>query len=154
MVALSGQTDKRKANAAFTLMEVVMSIAILALAMAGMIYGYVQTNYRAEWGSMSLAAQSSAVEAIEQARAAPFDVHVTQDDTLGPTNYIRTNTLLIPSTGQSVVVTNQVWISNVLTNLNIPLRQYLATCWWRYPPNASNGTWHSNTVVTWRAPDE
>jgi type II secretory pathway pseudopilin PulG len=153
MVAPFGQTDKRKADTAWTLMEVVMSMAVLALAMAGMIYGYVQTNYRAEWSSMSLAAQSSAVEAIEQARAAPFDVHVTQDDPLQPTTYSRTNTLLIPSTGQSVVITNQVWISNVITNLNIPLRQYLATCWWRCPPT-TNGTWFSNTVVTWRAPDE
>ena len=121
--------------------------------MAGMIYGYVQTNYRAEWSSMSLAAQSSAVEAIEQARAAPFDLHVTQDDPLQPTNYIRTNTLLIPSNGKSVAITNYVSVTNILTNLFIPLRQYRADCWWQFPPN-TNGTWFSNTVITWRAPDE
>jgi hypothetical protein len=117
--------------------------------MAGMIYGYVQTNYRAEWSSMSLAAQASAVQAIEQARAAPFDVHVTYNDLLGPTNYARTNTMLIPTTSASVMVTNYVWISNVLTNP--PLRQYRADCWWQSP---RTGTWFSNTVITWRAPDE
>jgi len=88
------QTGKRKTSAAFTLVEVVMAIAILAMVMAGMIYGYVQTNYRAEWSSMSLAAQSSAVEAVEQARAAQWDVHVTATDQLQPYQlYYRTNTM-------------------------------------------------------------
>jgi type II secretory pathway pseudopilin PulG len=150
MVARFRKTDKQKASTAFTLVEVVMSIAVLALAMAGMIYGYVQTNYRSEWSSMSLAAQSSAVEAVEQARAAQWDVHVLSTDQLPAIqNYNLTNTLLIPSTGASVTVTNYVWITNISTNP--PLRQIRADCWWNSP---RTGTWFSNTVITWRAPDE
>jgi prepilin-type N-terminal cleavage/methylation domain-containing protein len=144
------KTDKQRARKAFTLVEVVMSLAILGLAMAGMVYGYVQTNYRSEWSSMSLAAQSSAVEAVEQARAAQWDVHVLSTDQLpAQPPYTRMNTLFIPQTGASVVVTNTVWITNVSTNP--PLRQIRADCWWQFP---STKTWFSNTVITWRAPDE
>jgi prepilin-type N-terminal cleavage/methylation domain-containing protein len=150
MVARFEQGHKPRANAAFTLVEVVMAIAILALVMAGMIYGYVQTNYRAEWSAMSLAAQSSAVESVEQARAAQWDVHVTSTDQLpSTTNYIRTNVMLIPATGASVVVTNYVAIINLLTNP--PLRQIRADCAWQFPLTQA---WFSNTVITWRAPDE
>ena len=60
MVARFGQNNKQKAGAGFTLVEVVMSIAILALVMGGMLCGYMQTNQRAEWSSLSLAAQSFA----------------------------------------------------------------------------------------------
>jgi len=150
MVAHLGQTGRRKSSAAFTLVEVVMAIAILALVMAGMIYGYVQSNQRAEWSAMSLAAQASAVEAVEQARAAEWDVHVTSTDQLpATTNYIRTNVMLIPATGVSVVVSNSVSVINLITNP--PLRQIRADCYWKY---ARTGTWFTNTVITWRAPDE
>jgi type II secretory pathway pseudopilin PulG len=43
----------------------------------GMIYGYTQTNYQAEWSSMSLAVQALTVQSIEQARAAKWDVYST-----------------------------------------------------------------------------
>ena len=100
MVTRCKQTARSKAGAAFTLVEVVVSIVILAMVMAGMIYGYVLTNHRAEWSSMSLAAQSLADQAVEQARAAQWDVHVVSSDPLiPPQTYFRTNTMLIPSTG-------------------------------------------------------
>ncbi len=90
-----------------------MAIAILALVMAGMIYGYVESNYRAEWSSMSLAAQSVASKAVEQARAAKWDVHLSSSQTgsgtsdeLPPTNYIQTNVLIIP--GRATVAGHQL----------------------------------------------
>ena len=111
------QTDKRKASTAFTLVEVVMSIGILALVMGGMIYGYVQTNHRAEWSSMSLDAQSFATEAIEQVRAAQLALGggtaINQLLQLPFSNgtYTRTNTMLIPSTGRLTNVVTTVTIS-------------------------------------------
>jgi type II secretory pathway pseudopilin PulG len=134
------------------LVEVVLSIAILALAMAGMIYGYVQTNYRAEWSSMSLAAQSLASKAAEQARAAKWDIHSGTpgtgpgtSDEIPPTNYTRVNSLVVPGTGQSIGVTNYVWITQLYTNP--PVRQIRVDCAWRFP---ITGKWFSNSVVTWR----
>ena len=64
----------RVLRAAFTLIEVLISFAILALIVAGVIYGYAQTNRFAEWSSMSLAAQSYALQGLEQLRAAKWDL--------------------------------------------------------------------------------
>ena len=132
-----------------------MAIAILALVMAGMIYGYEQSNYRAEWTSMSLAAQSLALKAVEQARAAKWDVHLSSSQTgtgtsdeLPATNYIQTNALTIPGIGQPLIVTNYVNVSNVV--IHPPVRQLRADCVWQMP---STGDWFSNTVITWRAAD-
>jgi type II secretory pathway pseudopilin PulG len=147
MVALFNRTDKRKASTAFTLVEVVMSIAILALAMSGLIYGYVQTNYRAQWSSMSLAAQSFATQAVEQIRAAQWDYNGTGNQ-FAPTSYSTTNTLLIPGTGQSTNAVTTVNVTNVLTN---PwLSQIRADCVWYFPGKTNQFT---NTVITWRAPN-
>jgi len=152
MKTCSQQPRWRNATVAFTLVEVVMSIAILALVMAGLIYGYVQTNYRAEWSSMSLAAQSLASKAVEQALAAKWDIHSGNSgtgpgtsDELPPTNYMRTNTMFIAGTGQSLIVTNYVSITQPYNNP--PVRQIRADCVWQFQ---STGNWFSNTVVTWR----
>ena len=130
MTVHSRHIGKWTANTAFTLVEVVMSIAILALVMAGMIFGYVQTNHRAEWSSMSLDAQSFAAEAIEQVRAAQWALNggtATNQLQLLPLSYTRTNTMLIPSTGKLTNVLTTVTISpNLYANDNPPLRQF--TC--------------------------
>ena len=145
------QINKRKTAAAFTLVEVVVSIAILALAFSGMIYGYVQTNYRAEWSSMSLAAQSLAIQSVEEARAAKWDIYSsdsgTNPDELGVTNYtqIFSNALLVPSSGKSITVTNHVWITQVSA---IPqVRQIRADCVWQFP---RTGTCFTNTEIILR----
>jgi prepilin-type N-terminal cleavage/methylation domain-containing protein len=149
MLARFGQTHQRKANAGFTLVEVVMAIIILALVMAGMIYGYVQTNQNATWSSMSLAAQSLAGAAVEQARAAQWDTHLTNVDQLPPQTYYKTNAMLIPATGQQTNVVTTVQITTVYANP--PLRQVQAQCMWNFPYNGKSFT---NTAIICRAPDE
>jgi len=152
MVTPIGQTSPQKASAAFTLVEAVMSIAILALAMAGMIYGYVQTNSRAEWSSMSLAVQALTVQSIEQSRAARWDVYSgssagsTNELTLGTVTTVFTNAVLVPSSGQTVSVTNVLQISTIST---VPqVRQIRSDCRWYFPRTR---TWFTNTVITYRA---
>ncbi len=151
MLARSGLTDRQKENTAFTLVEVVFAIAILALVLAGMMYGYVQTNYRSEWSSLSLEAQSLAVQSVEQARAAKWDIYssdaAANPDELGVTNYTQvfTNAMLVPATGKAITVTNHVWITQASTIP--PVRQIRADCWWQFP---RAGTWFSNSVVTLR----
>jgi type II secretory pathway pseudopilin PulG len=150
MAAHLGKTGSQKAIMAFTLVEVVMSIAILALVMAGMIYGYVQTNNRAIWSSMSLVAQSLVVASVEQARAAKWNVYTSSggsDDELPPGTYtnIFTNAVLVPSTGATMTVTNILQITTVTTLP--PVRQIYAHCWWKFPPN---GQWFTNSVIMLR----
>ena len=145
------RTDKRKASTAFTLVEVVMSIGILALVMGGMIFGYIQTNHRAEWSSMSLDAQSFATAAIEQVRAAQWALGggtVTNQLQLLPLSYTRTNTMLVPSTGRSTNVVTTVTITSL--SVNPALYQFRADCVWYFPGRTSKFT---NTLITWRAPD-
>ena len=160
------RNNRQKAGAAFTLVEVVMSIAILALVMGGMLKCYIQTNRQAEWSSLSLVAQSSAAQAVEQAMATKWDIHSdlpgtgfgTSDELSLPflppnnhTNYTRTNSMLIPGTGQSVIVTNYVSITNVCGNPRV--RQIRVDCVWQFPLTGvwtNNTTIFSNTVITWR----
>ncbi|HXR48210.1 MAG TPA: prepilin-type N-terminal cleavage/methylation domain-containing protein [Candidatus Limnocylindrales bacterium] len=148
------RTDKRKASTAFTLVEVVMSIGILSLVMGGMIFGYVQTNHRTEWSSMSLDAQSFATEAIEQARAAQLAlgggtvINQYSQPPFSNGTYTRTNTMLIPSTGRLTNVVTTVSITNLSSNPT--LYQFRADCVWYFPGRTNKFT---NTIITWRAPD-
>jgi type II secretory pathway pseudopilin PulG len=151
MVTSNRKTAKSKASAAFTLAEVVVAIGILVLAMSGMIYGYMQTNYQAEWSSMSLAVQALTVQSVEQARAAKWDIYSSASgsnpDELPPgTNtIIYTNSVLIPSSGQTMSVTNTLKIATIST---IPaLRQITSQCAWYF---SRSGKWYTNTVITYR----
>ena len=158
MTTRFGQTCKQKAIAAFTVVEVVMSIAILALVMGGMIQGYIQTNRQAKWSSASLMAQSSAAQAVEQAMATKWDTHSDVPGTgfgtpqeLQPTTNTQTSSMLIPGTGQSVIVTNYVKITKVCDNPKV--MQIRADCVWQFPLTGiwtNNSTTFSNTVITWR----
>jgi len=142
-------TDRRKATAGFTLAETVISVGILALVMAGLIYGYVQTTNQAAWSSMSLMAQSLALESVERARAAKWPVYTlgnNSGDELPPGTYsnVFTNAVLLPLTGQTMSITNTLEITTVGTYP--PVRQIRADCAWQFPP----GHWFTNTVITLR----
>jgi type II secretory pathway pseudopilin PulG len=143
------QAARRKGNVAFTLVETLMAIAILALAMAGLIYGYVQTTYQSGWSSMSLVAQSLALESVERARAAKWCVYslgATGGDEMPPGTYMNifTNAVLLSLTGQTETVTNTLQITTVGTYP--PVRQIRADCVWQFKP----GSLFTNTVITLR----
>jgi type II secretory pathway pseudopilin PulG len=157
MTTRFGQTGKRKATAAFTIVEVMISITIFAMVASGMVYGYVQTNRRAEWSSFSLAAQSFASQWVEEAMAEKWDTHSSvvgsgygTGQEFQATNYTRTSSMLIPGTGTSVIVTNYVSITNVCDNPKV--WQIRADCAWQFPPkavwNTNNPAVFSNTVIT------
>src|SRR5262249_6001478 len=68
----------RRSVAAFTLAEVVVCLAIVALLFGGIITGYMQGAYRAEWAGYNLAAQSLAMQQIEQAKSAKWAKDVNE----------------------------------------------------------------------------
>ena len=129
----------------FTLSEVVIALAILGIIVEGVILGYVHSAQRAEWNAHSLAAQSLASQAVEQARAAQWDPPSTDD--LPPCSYTQTNTLDIPITGAPEYATNFVTISTVTSNP--PLRMIRADCVWFMTRRL-----FTNTVITFRARDQ
>lgn len=137
-----------------TLVEVVISLSISCLIFAGVILGYVQTSDRAEWSSYSLAAQSLAMQAVEQARGGKWDPSAWPPvDEMQPTNYTTIETLDVPVAGTPVLATNYVVIREVTTTP--PLREMSAMCVWCMPgrKDGRRGPF-TNSVVTLRSRDQ
>jgi type II secretory pathway pseudopilin PulG len=159
-------SSRAKRAWAFTLVEVVMCIAIAGLVFGGILTGYVQSAKRAEWSGLSLAAQAYGIQQLEQARSAVWDVsatpNVNQITNLnmigwalsGSTwkGYTWTN-IDIPYSGTNYVrATNYVSVKNVqvdatLTNISVMAVQVDTV--WRY--QNKNVT---NTMVNYYAPDQ
>ena len=150
-----GTDHKRGAQrcaAGFTLAEVVISMGIATLAFGGIIYGYTMSCQRAEWSAYSLAAQSLAMQRVEQTRAAKWDplgyppVTAELDNSRYPT---AVEVLDIPISG-----TNIVYATNYTTITDIPGPQPLkivrVDCVWAF---LDRGIF-TNTMVTYRAPDQ
>ena len=168
MVVHFNQSDKRIVADGFTLVEILMAFAFLAVVMSGLMFGYVQANRTAEWSSMALAAQSYASQGAEQARAAdwrPRDPSSltnqpnTKDELPAPktnvwsgTNYI----LDIPIKGDPSAsdfpffVTNIVIITDVGSG-GVFLRQIRSDAIWMFPLTRQL---YTNTVILQRAPDQ
>ena len=146
------------------------------MTVSGLIYGYEQANRMAEMSSMSLAAQSLAEQGMEQARSAQWDSQQyppangagTSDEialfdnagrsicltnaqvSQGHTNYLQSDFLDVPSTGNLIWITNYITITNASIG-NVLLRQIRSDVVWTLP---LDGKSYTNTVITQRAPDE
>ncbi|MGZ8900375.1 MAG: type IV pilus modification PilV family protein [Limisphaerales bacterium] len=136
---------------AFTLIEVVVSTAIAAMVISGSIYGYTLSAQRAQWSSYSLAANSLAIQCMEQARAAKWDpMAFPPVDELVATNFpLRVEVLDIPTSGSNLAyATNVTSIATV--SASPPLKQIRVECTWSFV----NGKVFTNTMVTYRAADQ
>jgi type II secretory pathway pseudopilin PulG len=144
-------------HGAFTLMELLVSVGIFAMVIGGILYGYVQANRFALWTSMSYAAQSYALQGLEEVRAAKWDLSANPvwDDIPAPTNYITTDIMDVPVTGAPYSVTNYITLTNATLasglSSSVQLRMITSQCVWVFP---FNGRAYTNTVVTFRAPDK
>jgi Tfp pilus assembly protein PilV len=158
---------RKRGRLGFTLGEVLVSLFIFTLVVAGLIFGYSQINRMAEYSSMSLAAQSFASEGLEQMRSAQWNYErwpvtnygASTGDDLGfpaggsyTTNIV--DTMDVPTTGAPIYVTNYITVTYVLTNLCPALpawRQIRSDVVWAYP---WDGTLATNTAIALRAPDQ
>jgi type II secretory pathway pseudopilin PulG len=97
----------RRSIAAFTLAEIVVCIAIVAMLFGGIITTYMQGAYRAEWAGYNLAAQALAMQQIEQAKSAVWD-----SDHNEFTNLVRQSAAILdlPING-----TNRIYATNYVT---------------------------------------
>lgn len=133
----------------FTLAEVVVAMAVIAILIGGVIRGYVLSARRAEWSAHSLAAESLASQGVEQVRAAQWDPQAWPAiDQLPPTNYAEVDVLDIPVSGQPQYATN--FVSITTASDDPPLRQIRVDCVWQF---AGRGLF-TNTIITLRAPDQ
>jgi hypothetical protein len=142
---------RRAACRAFTLIELVTTTAIGATVIGGSIYGYVIAAQRAEWSAYSLAANSLALQRLEQCRSAKWDpMGYPPIDELVQTNFpVRVDILDIPISGTNVVYATSV--TRIVTlSLNPPLKKIQVDCYW---PFLARGRF-TNSVMTYRAPDQ
>ncbi len=161
------QSKKRTHCPGFTLVEILVAFVIFGMATSGLIYGYVVANRLATWSSMSLAAQSSASQGAERARAAnwrprdypPATGPGTMDElppaASGGPVFTNVDFFDIPTKGDpksadfDLWVTNYVWITNVSTNP--PLRRIRSDTVWKFP---YTGNICTNSIILLRAPDQ
>ncbi len=160
-------------HTAFTLVEVLMSLLILVMVVAGVCYGYAQANRIATFSSMSQAAQAFALRGLEAARAAKFNpwnpaaVTNTGPDPgsqmeLPPTNgapaLMFTNLLDIPIKGNPLTDytyygTNYIYVTWYPSNQEVepPVELIRSVAVWRFPLTNKS---YTNTVITLRGPDQ
>jgi len=169
---LPGFSAVNASQAGFTLLEVAISAIIVALVFGGIIKAYIQTGQRLEWSGYSLAAQSLAIQTIEQARATVWDPaqtppvnEITNLSLMGTTLSTYSNTFTF--TGYSTNIldvpyssTNYVMATNFVTivltnfsgNANVQEQVITVQTVWPFYIRAAN-LYFTNTVSTIIAPD-
>lgn len=135
---------------AFTLPEVVISLAISSISIGGIMYGYVISARRAEWSGYSLAAHTAAIQILERTRAARWDPTATPAIDLLTTNQFPTTESVmvdLPVSGTNVIsVTARTTITTI--SVNPPVKMVEVECSWPF----LNGRMYTNKVVTYRSP--
>ena len=147
-IRLSGRNRKQNG---ITLVEVVLSMAVMGVAIGAIVMGYVLGAARAEWSAYSLAANSLALQGIEQCRAAKYDVLTSPVvDELIPASFPPRNLVMdIPQKGTNIAyATNFTTITQVSTDP--PLKMIRVDCVWPF----KHRRLFTNTIVTYRAADQ
>lgn len=128
-----------------------MAVAILALCIGGIITGYVVSCKRVEWSAYSLAAQSQALQRLEQTRACKWDLgaYPTVDNELQGSNFPQQVFVLdIPmNTTNFILATNLTEVIDIQTNYP-PIKMVRVRCLWPFV----NGKTYTNTITSYVIP--
>jgi type II secretory pathway pseudopilin PulG len=168
--------QRQRGQTAFTLVEVVISVIIIAAVFGGVIVGYTQTARRAQWSGFQLAAQALAIQQLEQVRAARWElggtattnidqtynlglmgsnkVNGTDTNTWELTGY-STNILDVPYSGPNYIyATNYVRVSSKAVSgaTNVYFRMVRVDTVWPFSWK-SETNYMTNTLCTICAPD-
>ena len=159
---------KRSGVSAFTLMEVVIAMVIIATVLGAMTVAYTQATRRAQWTGYQLAAQALAVQSIEQARSAVWDQslklnQITNLNLSGTTfpaggmqGYNWAN-LDLPISGSNYIrATNYITVSmlylNGTTNPPVQVQMIKVQTVWPFFWGNTN-RYYTNSIATYCAPD-
>ena len=136
-----------------TLAEVVVALGIAGLTVASLVGGYITSTVATEKASLSLAANTRALERLEDTHAATWNISTWPVvDELLSTNF-PTKLVILDLSGQGAGITygtNYTTITQV--SLAPPLRRVRVDCVWRFQ-NRQSSTLCTNTVETLRGPD-
>jgi hypothetical protein len=136
-----------------TLAEVVVAVAIASLTVLSLVGGYTFSTVGAEKANLSLAANTRALERLEDTHAAIWNVSAWPVvDQLVATNFpAKVVTLDLSGQGGGVTyATNYTTITQV--SLTPPLRRVRVDCAWRFQAGQFSSLL-TNAVETLRAPD-
>jgi len=140
----------RRGSSAFTLIEVVVAMAIAVLVMAGMFEGYNVASRQAQFSSYQLAANAMAMQQLESIVAATWVVSGTSVTNMFSPSLTNSqvSALCLPNSGTNLVyATNFATVKQISSNPPYALVQ--VSCIWSF---IGLGTF-TNTVAALRAPD-
>lgn len=148
LMRTNGRNLKRRL--AFTLMEASIASAIAAMMFGGIIYGYIQSSRSAEWSAYSFAAQSLAMQRLEQARACKWDPDATPAvDQLVSANFpTQVSILDVPMNGSNITYATNITTISTISAVP-PLKMISVDAIWQF----INGKLYTNSIATYRAPD-
>jgi prepilin-type N-terminal cleavage/methylation domain-containing protein len=148
LIHLNHEKERQRA---FTLAEVVIAIAVIAMTLGGILYGYLMSARRADMSAYFLAAQALALQRMEETRAVQWlSMSDPPVDDLKAANFpTKVDILDIPLQGTNILyATNYTTISDISSNP--PLRMIKVDCVWKFP----RGKVFTNSIATYRAPDQ
>lgn len=145
-----GTFKGRKRQEGTSLFEIVISLAISTVGLAALVDSYVLCTRQAESSAFIYAAQSQALERLEETRAAKWDRKASPlVDDVQSTNFPMIVRILdVPKGTRKIYGTNYTTIQTVSTTP--PLKLIEVACVWPWV----NGKVYTNIVTTYRAPDQ
>lgn len=160
---------KENGHQGFTLIEVMVSLAIIVVLFGGILTAYIQTSRQAEWAGYSLAAQAIGIQQIEQARSAVWDYSIGKNE-LTNLNLMgwsyntstkvgkgySTNVLDLPISGtNAVIATNFVTVKILgLTGLtNVQVQMVTVETVWPLLTLRYGKRFYTNTTASYFGPD-
>lgn len=160
--------DRRQTAKAFTLVEVLVALAVVMLLFSGVITTYITSARQAEYAGYSLAAQAVGIHQIEQARSAVWDYSISKNEltnlnllswTYNGTTKVgtgfATNVLDLPiSSTNCVMVTNFVTVKMIgLTGLtNVQVQLVTVDTVWPFPTKTGMRLF-TNRTAAYYGPD-
>ena len=136
-----------------TLAEVVVAMAVASLAVLSLVGGYISSTVAAEKARLSLAANTRALERLEDTHAAIWNVSGWPTvDQLVPTNF-PPKQVIIHLAGQGAGITyGTIYTTITQVSLSPQLRRVRADCVWGFQGGKFSSSF-TNTVETLRGPD-
>jgi type II secretory pathway pseudopilin PulG len=136
-----------------TLAEVIVALGVASLTVASLVGGYISSALATEKASLSLAANTRAMERLEDTHGAVWSVSASPVvDQLAGTNF-PAKVVILDLSGQGAGITfgtNYTTITQV--SLAPQLRRVRVDCVWRFQTRQAS-TLVTNTVETLRGPD-
>ena len=135
---------------AMSLIEIVIAMALTTVGISALVNGYVLCARQAETSSLNLAAQAQALERFEQVRAAKWDpIADPPVDQVYSTNFPKLVKVLdVPCLKMERYATNYTTITMVSTNPSLKCSR--VDCVWSW----LNGKVYTNSIITYRGPDQ